>query len=471
MLTYSMQDAGSESLYLYIYRCIKNDILSGALVSGTRLPSKRSFAKQLGVSNITVENAYAILQSEGYIYSLPKRGFYVSDITFPSFSRADSNTSGIAKNHWEDYFPQPQISYFADFVSNRTVPDNFPFSIWARLMRETISAKSNELMNTPPCGGIPELRLAICSHLKQFRNMDVRPEQVIVGAGTDYLYSMLIQLFGRDKAYAIEDPGYEKIAKVYRSNGVACRYIGMDSSGIRISDLEHQNADIVHISPAHHYPTGIVMPVSRRYELLRWASQTPDRYIIEDDYDSEFRFSGKPIPTLQSIDTLGKVIYMNSFTKSLASTIRISYLVLPDALLRHYYDTLSFYSSTVSNFEQYTLAAFLEEGYFEKHINRMRNHYRAVRDALLKEIAASTLADCTTITEEEAGLHFLLHIRTEMSDDALVRKAAENGIHIACLSEYYHTGTPDKHAIVMNYSGIALAAIPEAIRRLSAALD
>ncbi|MDE7299786.1 MAG: PLP-dependent aminotransferase family protein [Lachnospiraceae bacterium] len=496
MLTYSLDNIGSESLYLYLYQCIKNDILSGVLTSGERLPSKRSLAAQLGVSNITVENAYGILQSEGYIYSIPKKGFYVSDLSFlpsPSpaappafpaspaapFELPDSRLFPDGQNTLDsfllaDWQSSQESSCFADFVSNRTTPESFPFSIWAKLLRETLSTRQRDLLQTPPCGGVPELRSALCGHLKQFRGMEVRPEQIIVGAGTDYLYSLLIRLLGQDKIYAVENPGYGKIARVYRSSGVICRSVSMDERGIRIDELERQEADIAHISPSHHYPSGIVTPANRRYELLAWASAAEQRFIIEDDYDSEFRFAAKPMPTLCGIDTKQKVIYMNTFTKSLAPTIRISYMVLPPRLLHRFYRELSFYASTVSNFEQYTLAKFIRDGYFEKHINRMRNRYRSVRDALLLEIASSPLAARSFITEEGAGLHFILRLDTPLTDAELVGRAGKNGIRISCLSEYFHPGTDvpklAEHVIVMNYSGIEKEKIREAVSRLADAL-
>lgn len=218
------------------------------------------------------------------------------------------------------------------------------------------------------------------------------PEQIIIGAGTEYLYGLLIQLFGQDKVYAVENPGYHKIAKIYENSRVKYRYIPISAKGIDALELESSGAQIVHLSPSHHFPTGIVTPIGTRYELLAWATRQPGRYIIEDDYDSEFRLSGKPIPTLQSIDQSERVIYMNTFTKSLSSTIRISYMVLPKHLLEQFAKRLSFYSCTVSNFEQYTLARFIEDRYFEKHINRMRTYYRKIRDELLDAIANSALA-------------------------------------------------------------------------------
>ncbi len=499
MLTYSLDKTGSESLYLHLYQCIKSDILSGALTSGERLPSRRSLAGQLGVSNITVENAYGLLQSEGYIYSIPKKGYFVSDLTFLPFAASSAESVLPAENReFRKSTPPSASDYvsgkkqemdiilsggtrqaaesacFADFVSNRTTPESFPFSVWAKLLRETLCMRQQELLQTPPCGGVIELREAICSHLKQFRGMMVRPEQIIVGAGTDYLYSMLIRLLGQDKIYAVENPGYSKIARVYSSSGVICRSVAMDGYGIRIEELEKQGADIAHISPSHHYPSGIVTPAGRRCELLGWASGCERRCIIEDDYDSEFRFAAKPLPTLYSIDTSQKVIYMNTFTKSLAPTIRISYMVLPPRLLLRFCRELSFYASTVSNFEQYTLARFIRGGYFEKHINRMRNRYRSVRDELLGEIAASPLAARSSIREEGAGLHFILRLDTPLTDAELVARARRNGIRISCLSEYFHPGTAasecSEHVVIMNYSGIEKEKIREAVRRLADAV-
>lgn len=466
MLTYSFENLGSESLYMHLYQCIKNDILDGKIPVGTKLPSKRSFAKNLGVSTITVENAYAQLQAEGYIYSISKKGFFAADVS--ERIRGKKKTGLNAENIVLAANP----SYRFDFVSNRNQAENFPFATWVKLMREVMSERKEELMMTAPCGGVMELRQAICKHMKQFRNMEVSPGQVIVGAGTEYLYGLLIQLLGREKIYAIENPGYDKLLKIYESNGVTCRYIDMDKEGIQITMLEQSGAQIAHISPAHHYPTGKVTPVSRRYELLAWAAKEEGRYIIEDDYDSEFRLVGKPMATLQSIDVSEKVIYMNTFTKSLTSTIRISYMVLPPHLLERFYENLGFYACTVSNFEQYTLARFINDGYFEKHINRMRNYYRKVRDCLLEEIRNNSLMERVEIQEEDAGLHFLLKVSTKKSDEELLKNAERFGIRLSSLAEYYFAGKPEKaaHTLIMNYSAIRPEDIPEAVAGLGECL-
>lgn len=457
MLTYSFENRGSDSLYEHLYKQIKADILGFRLAPNEKLPSKRALAKHLNVSVITVEGAYSQLLAEGYIYSQPKSGYYVSALN-------TSPAPSPERSHPMSNESSSQI--FADFVGSHSEKSAFPFNIWARIMRETMSDHPEKLMVRSPSAGVWELREAIAGHLHSFRGMDVRAEQIVIGAGTEYLYSLIIQLLGRDRCYAIEDPGYAKISRIYGANEVECAYIPMDSQGIDPLALGSSPADVLHISPSHHFPSGTVTPVSRRYELLSWACSSPKRYIIEDDYDSEFRLLGKPIPPLKSIDVLGKVIYMNTFSKSLSSTIRISYMVLPEALMAEYNDRLSFYSCTVSNFDQYTLAAFIRSGQLEKHINRMRSLYRSRRDILIDCIKAQDKFPLVKIKEEDAGLHFLLELDTELSDTEIVRRCADAGLRISCLSEYYRSAAAPEHTLLINYSSLGSERIPEAVDRL-----
>lgn len=475
MLTYSFENTGSDSMYEYLYKCIRDDILKHNLTNGYKLPSKRNFAKNLGISTITVENAYEQLIAEGYIYSIPKKGYYVSDISqilIPAYENefkernADiSIKSPVYKNlHIK---PNPSDNCFADLASNRINADNFPFYTWSKLMKEIMADRRDALLQPSPSEGIYELRDAICSHLKEFRGMNVHPEQIIIGAGTEYLYTLIIQLLGRDKTFAVEDPGYEKIRKIYKSNNVKCVSIPIDEEGVNIDALKAGNADILHLSPSHHYPTGIVTPIGRRYEILGWALNCESRYIIEDDYDSEFRLLGKPIPSLESIDVSGKVIYMNTFTKTLSPTIRISYMVLPVQLMQLFKERLNFYACTVSNFEQYTLAAFINKGYFEKHINRTRILYRRQRDMFIDAINKSPLSSIITIHEENAGLHFLLHANTTLSDEKLIERAMQRGLKISCLSGYYaDKSLAIDHTLVINYSALSDDKINESIDKL-----
>ena len=463
MLTYSFENRTHESLYEYLYQQIKQDILSHKLVPNEKLPSKRALAEHLNISTITVENAYSQLMAEGYIYSKPKSGFFVSSI-------APSEASGTKSEITYSEKPNEisKTRYFADFVSNSTAKQSFPFHMWARLLRKTMSENVDGLLLNSPSIGIWELRQEVARYLLQFRGMTVSPEQIVVGAGTEYLYGIILQLLGRNRIYALEDPGYQKISKIYKANQVACVHIPMNENGINIDALETAGAEVVHISPSHHFPTGIVTPIGRRYKLLNWAAKDSSRYIIEDDYDSEFRFVGKPIPAFQSIDTQEKVIYINTFSKSFSSTIRISYMVLPEHLMEKYHKELSFYACTVSTFEQYTLASFIGEGHFEKHINRMRNFYRGQRDLLMDCIKKHPNYSQVQIAEENSGLHFLLHVQTTLTDEQLVKKAAENGIHISCLSQYYHDQPESTlpHVILINYSGLNSEKIPQAVEKL-----
>lgn len=513
MLTYSFDDRGNEPIYEYLYRQIKNDINSHKIKPKEKLPSKRALAKHLNISTITVENTYSQLMAEGYIYSMPRSGFYVSDISVDNYNvnieyNIRSEISGVNieaiqkfkqnfkqepkqelikevglvskqefmhefnqevnQDHIKEYELQKDTpNYFIDFVSNNTAPDNFPFTTWAKLMRETMSKERDNLMIKSPSEGVYQLRHAIVNYLYQFRGIIVEPEQIIVGAGTEYLYGLIVQLLGHKCKYAVEDPGYQKIARIYKANRVECVHIPLDEDGISIDELERSNADVLHISPSHHFPSGIVTPINRRYEILSWAAKSKERYIIEDDYDSEFRLLGKPIPALQSIDVSDKVIYINTFSKSLTSTIRISYMVLPKPLIERYNKELGFYACTVSNFEQYTLAKFLEQGYLEKHINRMRNHYRKTRDIILDNIMNREESKKIYIMEENAGLHFLLRVETTLSDKQMVNIAAQNGVNISCLSQYYYDRTKVKeHILVINYSGVNPDNIKEGVDKL-----
>jgi len=447
MITYSFENVDGP-IYEYIYKSIKTDILDGNLKSGEKLPSKRTFAKNNGISTITIQNAYDQLISEGYIYTVPKKGYYVSKLdNIQTPPKAQSISLGIR-------MPSKEVEFETDLSGNSMNPDNFPFSVWARLGRETISEKSSELMEKSPSGGISELRQAIAEHLRSFRGMLVDPDQIIIGAGTEYLYGLLVQLIGSDKIYCTENPGYKKLAWIYAQHGIDCRVADIDNNGISPEGLIKSGADIAHISPNHHFPTGITMPASRRYEVLAWANEKPERYIIEDDYDSEFRPSGKPIPTLFSIDGCEKVIYMNTFSKTLTPTIRISYMILPVHLANRYYDRLSYYSCTVSNFEQYTLSAFITQGYFEKHINRMRLFYSRQRQKILQCISSSKLRNKCTVIENDSGLHFLLQFDTKRNDAEIKKVLAAQGINIKAMYEYYLNPNINDHIFILDYSNI-----------------
>ena len=446
MLTYELKKSPGVPLYEALYRCIRADILSGRLAAHTKLPSKRALAENLEVSKITVETAYGQLLEEGYIRSAEKKGYFVEPIL--------QNRPAPA--------PTPRAE---EPVETGTGPEQFPFSVWSRLQREVVLDYGEKLLLPLQNQGSCELRRAIADHLADFRGMNVDPGNILVGAGTDFLYNLLIQLLGREKTYAVEEPGYDKIRKIYAAGGVACVSAGMDQYGVIPESLGH--AQVLHISPAHHFPTGIVTPVARRQELLRWAAAR-DGYIIEDDYDSEFRFDAHPMPTMMSLDGNGRVVYMNTFSKSLAPSIRISYLVLPEELMGKFRERLGFYSCTVSSFEQYTLARFLSRGHFEKHINRMRRFYRRRRNKIMELLADSPFAPRLQVREEDAGLHFLVKVDTALSDGALVELCRDAGLPVRTLGSYYHTPAPVEvaHTLVINYATLREEDIRQALENL-----
>lgn len=451
MLTYELKKKPGVPLYEGLYRCIRQDILTGKLRPGEKLPSKRALAAHLELGKITVEAAYAQLLSEGYIRSQEKVGYFVEDVERPPQLSAPAPSPA-----------QPQQEApLLDLTANGT--GHFPFTVWSRLQREVILDYDRRLLLPLPNQGIPELRQAIAGHLAAFRGMQIAPENILVGAGTDFLYNLLIQLLGRDKIYAVEEPGYGKIRQIYAAGGVKCISALLDSQGVCPRSLGA--AEVLHISPSHHFPTGLVTPLSRRQELLDWAGT--ERWIIEDDYDSEFRFASHPLPAMQSMEPQ-RVIYINSFSKSLAPSIRISYMVLPGALMERFRRELGFYGCTVPSFEQYTLARFIQEGHFEKHINRMRRFYQKRRNQVISVLADCAAAPRLTILEQNAGLHFLIQVDTHWTDTQLVDWLQGLGIRVQALSSFYHDRSPgDLHQLVVNYSGIDDGNLREALKRLN----
>ena len=458
MLTYHFPINQTIPMYEYLYQCLKEDIIHKKLDAHEKLPSKRVFAKHLQVSLITIENAYAQLLIEGYIYSIEKKGYFVSEI----------EAIEIPMHSHIQLKEETKPKYIVDLKTNSVSPDSFPFSVWSKLTRKVLSTQVSQLLIKPPQSGCIELREAISQHLHDFSGMNVSFQQIIIGAGTEYLYHLVIQLLGRDKVYALEDPGHRTIQQIYQSNDVPFVSLPLDKSGVNMSSLISSDADIVHISPAHHYPTGITMPIKRRIELLNWASDH-HKYIIEDDYDSEFRLRGKPIPTLFQTDQKQRVIYMNTFSKTLAPSFRISYMVLPIHLVSLFKEQLSFYSCSVSSLEQIILAHFIKEGYFEKHINRMRNQYKMIRDKLLDELSISDIKNQIKITEENAGLHFLLSYESQIKDKEMIKKANSLGLNLASLSSFYNDSS-SRNTMVINYSGLKIEDIKPAVSLLNTLL-
>lgn len=458
MQTYTLDRSGASPLYEQLYRALKADILSGALPGGSRLPSGRALAEHLGLSRVTVETAYAQLLAEGYLTSRPRAGYFVGQLTPQELPPRVSEP--------EAQPPEPETA------QSRSA-QLFPFSVWARLMRGVLLDRRQELLRPAPDAGLPALRQAVAAELYRQRGVHVSPEQVYIGAGAEYFYNLLIQFFGHGRVYALENPGHRKIARVYQANQVAVRPIGMDADGVIPELLEQSGAEVLHISPSHHYPTGTVTPITRRQALMRWLTAQPGRYLIEDDYDSEFRFSGLPIPTIQSMDRSGRVIYMNTFSRTISPSLRISYMILPRTLLPQWQAAMGFYSCTVPSFEQMTLTRFLAEGYFEKHLSRMKKHYRAVRAQLFSVLHTPQAVRRCAVHDTDAGLHLVLELKNAPEPEALRALLRQSGLPDALLSDFF-LDAPSPQAqksIVLGYADAEPAQLEAALTALFTRLE
>ena len=553
MLTYVLNRGGETSLYEQLYRALRADIESGALAAGARLPSKRAFAKHLGVSVVTVEGALDQLVAEGYVRAVPRSGFYVQEIgpNLASFSRVSTRETvkspskagfegksalGVAKmgvsegggvetleklatkdesfciacgegdvlgvhlglrgesgprgyeakirsnGGIEDgragcgasWCGQNDVGrkWLADFTGATAPEGVFPYAAWARTLRRVLADESERtVLEAAGPQGSPRLRAAIAAHLRGFRGMEVHPDQIVIGSGAQSLYGLLVQLLGRNLAYGVEDPGYPRLTRIYESNDVAVRPIALDGEGPVLEALERARIDVLHCTPSHQFPTGITVPVSRRRSLLEWAqsgvaapedgaaareirgrsvkaSSAQSRYLIEDDFDCEFRMAGRPVPPLAALDGAGRVIYANTFSKTLGGAFRIGYMVLPEALAERFRDRLGFYACTVGALEQLTLARFMESGDYERHVNRQRTRYRRLLSALIDVLAASSAGDHLHFANAGAGLHFLMEVRSVEGDERdsatfeerVARRAAIRGVRLAPLGRYRFTG-------------------------------
>ena len=358
MLDYNLEKRGEASLYEYVYQQIRDDIVAGRIAAGEHLPSKRAFASHLGISVITIENAYSQLLAEGYICSMPRRGYYACELPYaPVLPLATGNIDrdAVSVGH-SAHDVNGQVERF-DALSPSALE---AARLWQSALRATLASEDErEIFSPAPAQGTARLRRAIACHLRGTRGMNVDPNNIVIGAGAQLLDTMLVQLLGADKVYAVEDPGYLRLTRIYQAMGCQVRHIPLDDEGVDLSALQKTGADVLHLMPSHQYPTGLVTSIARRYALLSWAAERLDRYLIEDDFDCEFRLAGKPIPALASIDAAQSVIYTNTFSKSLSSALRLAYMVLPDELMERFRRNLGFYASSVSSVDQVALARLL----------------------------------------------------------------------------------------------------------------
>ena len=456
-----LNKSAPEPLFKQLYSYIRQEIVSGNLVRNDRLPSKRRLAASLQCSQNTVQAAYNQLVDEGYLIPKAKSGYFVAALDGIHHIQSEL---GIA--HTEEEMPDA-CRY--DFSHHGVDYDSFPFSIWRKLTKETIDEYDRELLKTGDPQGYAPLRADIARYLHHSRGVVCSPKQIIISSGTEYLLQLLIQLFDKDDIYAIENPGYEKLSLLFNSSRAECRAVDVDENGMQPDLLEDSGANVGCITPSHQFPTGGIMPISRRIQLLNWAGTQPGRYIIEDDYDSEFRYSGKPIPSMQGVDKGAKVIYIGAFSKSLSPALRISYMVLPEKLLAVYHKKLSFYICPVPTIEQKTLQRFMEEGHFERHLNRMRNLYKHKRERLVAAI--HKMLPEASVQGANAGLHFVLNMRNGMKEGTLIQKAKACGVKVYGYSRYSSKTVPKEHqsSLVLGFATLKTDEIDDAVRLLKSA--
>ena len=438
-------DLSGKNKYYTLYENLRRDILRGKLKSGEKLPSKRTLAAELGVSVVTVQTAFDQLLAEGYISSRERSGYYVCKVELDYREQPEP-----ALRPYEE--KKKQVG--TDFVSGSTPAELFPFSSWARLLREVLSDCGEHLLERVPSAGDAELRGAISDYLYRARGLYADPERIIIGAGAEQLYGVIVQLVGREKLFAAENPCYRKIYDSYTLNGARCTLLPVGREGVSAADVEQSGASVVHISPAHQYPTGAVMPAAARARIIS-AVQKRDGYVVEDDYDSEFRLYGKPLQSMYALAP-ERVIYVNTFSKTLAPSMRMGYMVLPQSLYKRYTELFGHNSSAVPLFEQKALARMISGGGFERHLSRLKNYYRGVREVLFKKL--SSLKYEHIIQDSGGGLHFTVKFPAAQTDWQIKEMAAGADIRVRTLSDYLILPAAGfEKTVVVNYSGVTLA--------------
>lgn len=464
-MTIELRADGDKCLYEQIYDYIKTEIKDGKLLAGERLPSTRSLAEYLQVARSTVEYAYDQLLSEGYIESRPYRGYFVcameelfsmEESGKPSARVQENPGPGQEREVWEYNFSPHEIDM-----------SGFPFGVWKKITKNILTYGNSDLFARGEAQGDYDLRETISRYLHSSRGVNCGPEQIIVGAGNDYLLMLLEKILGRHVRIAMENPTYIRTYRIFQSFAYDIVTVDMDESGMRPDRLTEENVRAAYVMPSHQFPMGTVMPIGRRMELLKWASGAPDRYLIEDDYDSEFRYCGKPIPALLASDKQGKVIYIGTFSKAIAPAIRISFMVLPQPLLERYRTGCSFYSCTVSRIDQRILNEFIRDGYFERHLNKMRKIYRAKQELLLR--CLEPFKSAYSVSGENTGLHLLLTAKGDVAEAELLEKAGREGVKVYGLSESMVEASNRKATVLIGFGGLSREQIAEGMERLQKA--
>lgn len=451
-------------MYQQLYQRIKGEIQSGVLPARTRLLSKRRMAEQLGVSVNTVEGAYGQLLSEGFIEARPKSGYYVCEIEdligqIPAVRTPPQPAEPVG---------EPGIR--VDFAITGVDREGFPYSTWRRIARAVFDECDPQLLARSPFQGEAALRRAIASYLSLSRGVHCAPEQIVVGAGTDNLLQILSYILDNRCTIVMENPVYHESYLFFRRMGHPVTPIPIDEKGLPVEPLEALDNAAVYITPSHQFPLGITMPISRRIQLLNWANKAPGRYVIEDDYDSEFRYNSHPVPAMKSIDTGERVIYLGSFSRAIAPALRISYLVLPEALLADYSEGYAAFGCSVSKLDQLILTRFIENRHFETHLNRMRKTYKEKRAQLVGALREA-FGGRIEIQGENAGQHVLVRLTDGTAEAEIVRRAQGAGVRVYPVSPYFMGELPEQYQgiVLLGYATLTEEEIQEGVARLRGA--
>ncbi|QGQ98902.1 PLP-dependent aminotransferase family protein [Paenibacillus psychroresistens] len=437
-ITLSIDVEGNVPYYVQLYRYFQQEIKSKHIPAGTRLPAIRRLSEHLHISRNTVEAAYMQLIAEGYVESRPRSGLYVVELE-EEFSLAKDKVkrSSIRKMVTEPKKTIPQTTETRCDFKNGTIDLRyFPLTVWNRLSYQTMQdVERYHLSYYGDPQGELGLRNQLAKYLRQSRGVQCSAEQIIVGAGSQHLLMLLCRLLGsEEQSIAVEEPGYNGAKSVFAQLNFNMLPIHLDEDGINLELLKQSEAKLVFVTPSHQFPLGMILPIQKRLKLLQWAIET-EGLIIEDDYDSEFRYHGRPIPSLQGLDTNGRVIYLGTFSKSLLSAIRISYMVLPEHLLKKFDLIKASLEPTASIIHTYTLERFMLEGWWEKHLRRMKKIYQK-KHVFLLSVITKYLGDSVKVIGQDSGLHIVLEVLNGFSESELINRAAKKGVKIYSVSQY-----------------------------------
>jgi GntR family transcriptional regulator / MocR family aminotransferase len=454
-ITPKLDTQSNKPLYIQLYLFIKQEVQNGNLPQHTKLPSKRKLAKHLNISQNTIESAYSQLVAEGYIEPISRKGYFVCEVDQKQLDM-NRNIPSVKEQKYRD------TPYRYDFTNTGIEVNAFPFSVYRKIAGEVIRHENKEVLLLGHPQGEYGLREEISKYVYESRGVRCSPSQIVIGGGTPYLIKILFQLLN-GSTFAVEDPGYHRKLVLFENRHEKVKMIPLDEGGLIVSELEKSGANAVFATPSHQFPCGMVMPIARRLQLLKWAENKKDRFIIEDDYDSEFRYEGKPIPGLQGLDSYENVIYMSTFSKALIPSLRISYMILPKRLLKIYQNEYFFYTQTVSRIDQEILMRFIKERHWEKHINRMRVVYQKKRDALVYEISRC-FPNSVEIIGQDSGLHLLVRPNNGMTEKELVEKAAAFSMKVYPVSAY---GRCDHQTVLMGFAVLSVEEIKDAVELLA----